>query len=160
VRSGSTLDLGTLITDLLAEVRVGSPKPSRTYSCAVKDTCQAAISCALATINLTRRFDVHRWRNIAIALIDTDFGEGKALAGAWVGDISFQEFLKCVVTYATNDTRVIPMQEIVAVGIQKRTTLSVLLSSRSGRLQCVSGCSLVRLSKAQLSRRLLQPVCG
>jgi hypothetical protein len=32
-------------------------------------------------------------------------------------------------TYVTNDTRVIPMQEIVTVGIQKRTTLNVLLSS-------------------------------
>ena len=32
-------------------------------------------------------------------------------------------------TYVTNDTSVIPMQEIVTVGIQKRTTLNVLLSS-------------------------------
>jgi hypothetical protein len=46
------------------------------------------------------------------------------------GSVMFsQEFLNCVITYATNDTRVIPMQEIVTVGIQKRTTLNVLLSS-------------------------------
>ena len=32
-------------------------------------------------------------------------------------------------TYVTNDTSVIPMQEIVTVGIQKRTTLNILLSS-------------------------------
>jgi hypothetical protein len=52
------LDLGTLITDLLAEVRVGSPKPSRTHSCAVKDTCQGGNFQRTGNDQLTRRFDI------------------------------------------------------------------------------------------------------
>jgi hypothetical protein len=41
-----------------------------------------------------------------------------------------QEFLNRIIRYATDDARVRPMQEVVTVGIQKKTTLKALLSSR------------------------------
>ncbi|PYV67576.1 MAG: hypothetical protein DMG96_38890 [Acidobacteria bacterium] len=41
-----------------------------------------------------------------------------------------QEFLNRIIRYAMDDATVKPMQEAVTVGIQKKTTLNALLSSR------------------------------
>ena len=50
--------MDSLITDFLAKIRVGSPKPSWTYSFAVNDTCQER-DFLYAILNYGSTWEVH-----------------------------------------------------------------------------------------------------